>query len=113
MSEKIKLPREVAEALDHEKYMGFHNIVESVVNAGAYEITTNHLVTIRNYFRSDWTLLATAIINGFEVEQTPEDKVREYYLNQKAQVVSEHEFDDPAKAIRYVLELLNIKIDGV
>lgn len=55
-----------------------------------------------------------AVYIGYEVEETPEDKVREYYKDQIKRASSRDGTDhvSPA-AIRKVLDLLNIKIDGV
>ncbi len=58
--------------------------------------------------------LMKALVNGYEVEKTPEEKVREYYLDSTDSEVYSRAFtfhyDD---AIRTTLDLLGIKIEGV
>lgn len=123
MSEKVKLPKNVAEA------------IERVWQAVQDDIGTKHMrLTNWNFLKDeveghqvleyDWKTLMgyaetypleymQALVNGYEIELTPEEKVREYYQIQKCAVVNGHDFDNPSTAIRYVLGCLNIKIDGV
>lgn len=107
MSEKVKLPKEVAEAirvvrgayksncefdlefLKRESFDWMQPIIE---------YTQESRDNMANYF--------AALVNGYEVEQTPEDKVREYYNNIKQNQELQ------AVALR-LLDILNIKIEGV
>jgi hypothetical protein len=120
MSEKVTLPREVAEAIDHIKHMGLHNIIECVVNMQYFdENTTPKLPFIRNYFKSDWRLLAEALIYGYEAEQTPEDKVRITFDHVLGQIekLGDHPQAEHWKGMKtgiiVTLASLNIKISGV
>lgn len=51
-----------------------------------------------------------ALVNGYEVEETPEDKVRYYYMKQSR--IGDL-IDSTDYAIRHVLDLLGIKIEGI
>ena len=54
-------------------------------------------------------ILAAALINGYEVEKTPEEKVREYYESHGGSPSAE----ERKAAIRETLYKLGIKIEGV
>ncbi|MDE1404557.1 hypothetical protein CHCC16736_3521 [Bacillus licheniformis] len=54
-------------------------------------------------------VLAAALINGYEVEKTPEEKVREYYESHGGSPSAE----ERKAAIRETLYKLGIKIEGV
>jgi len=54
-------------------------------------------------------VLAAALINGYEVEKTPEEKVREYYESHGGSPSAE----ERKAAIRETLCKLGIKIEGV
>lgn len=57
----------------------------------------------------DIMTLASALINGYEVEKTPEEKVREYYESHGGSPSAE----ERKAAIRETLYKLGIKIEGV
>lgn len=109
MSEKVKLPREIVEALDATKYMGWHNIIESTVNMG--EISTSDLIEIRDHFRTDWSILARAYVYGYEVEETPEEKVKALY--DRYSMSDDRKYRGMAIGIKETVDALNIKIEGV
>jgi hypothetical protein len=52
-----------------------------------------------------------ALYNGFEIEETPYDRVRNLFETENAKSVN-HQISS-ASAIRSVLAILNIKIEGV
>ncbi|MEK4311730.1 hypothetical protein [Bacillus sp. FSL P2-0092] len=57
--------------------------------------------------------LAAALINGYEIGISPEESLHEYYveaLHTARDEVTGHDIQD---AIRYTLETLGIKIEGV
>nr|MDH3082642.1 hypothetical protein [Bacillus subtilis] len=67
----------------------------------------------------DIMTLATALVNGYEVEKTPEEKLREYYESLWSDYCDS---DDPfievacesaRAAVNETLNLLGIKIEGV
>lgn len=57
----------------------------------------------------DIMTLAAALINGYEVEKTPEEKVREFYESHGGSPSAE----ERKAAIRETLYKLGIKIEGV
>jgi hypothetical protein len=86
-------------------------------------VTTNPAMSIlHEYYLNNPYILAVALVNGYEVEQTPEDKVRERYSRavadmrfhrEKCQIGMEKYFDGYTSGIFDCLDDLNIKIEGV
>lgn len=75
-------------------------------------------------FKSEFDVILQALVIGFEVEQTPEDKVRELYekaSNKKSEIYhrSAVDFDEVElqngimQGIEAILKIYNIKISGV
>ncbi|WP_079709740.1 hypothetical protein [Paraliobacillus ryukyuensis] len=124
MSEKVKLPKEVANAIDRitnvdgKKPLFDIQILESNASEG------NDLAgDIVDYVsEAGYEKYFTALINGYKIEKTPKDKLlehykklqtrREYYLNQE-----DHQRDSMTKieqyGIKYTLNTLGIKIEGI
>jgi tartrate dehydratase alpha subunit/fumarate hydratase class I-like protein len=106
MTEKVKLPRAITEGL--EEFYRCDETNRDILAAVLVNANSKASHTLRDFFCQDdgyFNLLLEVLVNGYEVEETPEDKVREYYngmLNTTGPVV-----------IRQVLSLLNIKIEGV
>ncbi|TFW49268.1 hypothetical protein [Bacillus sp. 005/A4HT-01/001] len=57
--------------------------------------------------------LAAALINGYEIVMTPEEVLQEYYVEAFHTAWDERAGHDIQDAIRYTLETLGIKIEGV
>jgi len=57
----------------------------------------------------DIMMLAAALINGYEVEKTPEEKVREYYESYGGSPSAM----ERKEAVQDTLDLLGIEIEGV
>jgi NTP pyrophosphatase (non-canonical NTP hydrolase) len=122
--EKVKLPREVAEAIREFERCGDtrYDLMCAVLGNGNSKSATE----LRQYVESDdcaFNTLIQALANGYEVEETPEDKVREYFkrLDDKAKIdakmsseysVRTHETFEIV-GILTTLKMLNIKIEGV
>jgi hypothetical protein len=121
MSEKVKLTQQQADALEKMFELGINTksrIIELHVKLP--DGWKDHCTPLNDMDLDD---LITAIYIGYEVEQTPEDKVRktfEYALEQ----IEKHDFGhgDNQNAehwkslksgIIFTLESLNIKIKGV
>ncbi|MDR4318734.1 Protein of uncharacterised function (DUF1642) [Niallia circulans] len=120
---KPTLPREVANAIESLRNEGRDNYsiiriifgtpksqLETDIQSFAYEISGKKNVD----------LLMSALINGYEVEQSPEDKLREYYdklsdeMNtlpaaSHSWLIRHAERDGIHKAI----QILGITIDGI
>ncbi|QHZ45847.1 hypothetical protein [Bacillus sp. NSP9.1] len=67
----------------------------------------------------DIMTLAAALINGYEVEKTPEEKVREWFEEEREigdeyyNRGEEHRSQDVVQTIIDTLDILGIKIEGV
>lgn len=114
---KIIIPYEVAEAI--EKLRG-HWSDWGVISRAA-DGQEPAAKTIHNYFsivKEGRVLLLQALACGYEVEKTPEEKVRAYY-KQAVQDVDSGDYDRiftgrAAKdAILFVLDAYGIKLEGV
>lgn len=107
---KVKLPREVADAIERLRNDGYseYQIAWNVCNVKYPHRDLSKL----DGLNGDTILRALYI--GYEVESTPEDKVKEYY-EQQVNVLSKDQFkqDNTPYAIRMVLDLLEIQIKGV
>jgi DNA integrity scanning protein DisA with diadenylate cyclase activity len=124
MTEKIVVPSAVAEAIRHytdladTKTEAFTDILSLGYEAERSEIILRH-------FDHDYDELMEALICGYEVEKSPEEKVREYYEYVKSERESLQGYStleirqQSAKyrttelAIENTLDLLGIKIAGV
>jgi predicted mannosyl-3-phosphoglycerate phosphatase (HAD superfamily) len=123
MTDKVKLPREVAEAIEKIREKGGRNyaIIRAAIKlseASAEEKVISDWV-IKN-FQDNLDALIIALVNGYEIEKSPEDKVREYY--EGLIETKTDSLNDPytrelaayeASAVVKTLNLLDIKIPGV
>lgn len=103
--EKVKLPKEVARAIQGQVNDDWTTI-QIMRQAVRKEMMTVQNEPICEFANSDSGLetLMNALVNGFEVEETPEEKVREYYA---------HNNGEARNIIKITLNMLNIKIEGV
>ncbi|MBO0602758.1 hypothetical protein I2483_13905 [Sporosarcina sp. E16_3] len=110
---KVTLPREVVEAIELSKSQGDVERMVAIV-AEKDPIGYERFATI---MRLDLFTLMKALVNGYEVEKSPEEKVREYY-NAKG---SKRRFADQydrgyaygiLEGIERTLDLLGIEIGG-
>ena len=78
MSEKVKLPVEVAEAIEAHRKCHHDN---AIIISQSFEVKDNgaHRNSIRDFASDNFDTFLQALVNGYEVEETPEDKVREYF----------------------------------
>jgi len=116
MSEKVTLPKEVAEAIGHYREKGMSNasIIATAVTYGSTVGKGGALVSFVLETVGNSDLLMSALVNGYEVEQTPEDRLRDYYDRLDKRPLSE---TPPgwytACGVRNTLDILGIKIEGV
>lgn len=118
MSEKVTVSRKLAEAIEHFKnpdgyayenyeimreYFSISEVVAKADNEFRLELR-----------RTKTDLLMSALINGYEVEKSPEEKVRAYY-NEFS--VDKRHLTGSQYAVGYAilntLNILGIKIEGV
>ncbi len=123
MAEKVVLPKEVAEALKDFIDAGFSKwqIVNVVDEPGDYtriiqkDGLHDQSRTLKTYMVNGHSEeLLSALVNGYEVEQSPEDKLRQRY--EELGKASVHDLDDVSH-IRYgieeALDILGITIEGI
>ncbi|UVI31181.1 hypothetical protein [Paenibacillus spongiae] len=112
--EKVKLPREVAEAIESLKQSCAYPIraVMDIIYSQDY---AGEQFAIKNYCESDRSrrigYIVSALVNGCEVEETPEDKVRNKYISRHGDYSSSN--IGYLQGIIFTLNTLNIEIEGV
>ena len=115
---KIAVPATVATAIAHyvnladTKHEAFTDILRLGYEAERSEIILRH-------FDGDYDMLMEALICGYQIEKTPEEKVREFY-NYLTECYEANLYNDDAKkyhfarsTLRTTLHKLGIKIEGV
>jgi DNA integrity scanning protein DisA with diadenylate cyclase activity len=114
---KITVPSNVANAIAHYVALADskHEAFTDILSLG-YEAEKSELIL--RHFAHDFDELMEALICGYEVEKTPEDLVREYYIATKKRYDEASEIESDfyygvKKGIEYTLGLLGIKIEGV
>lgn len=118
---KPTLPREVADAIESMREDGQNNFnIMRLAHGSVFEGPST--VIKRYFFESDIGIspdtLMSALINGYEVEQTPEDRVLEYYNRIIRRAVSTNSPEmfrllGEKEGITKTLNTLGIKIEGV
>lgn len=111
MSGKVVLPKEVAEAIEvlqRAFNYGLYELIDVAHSPKDYEDKDEvyYITTIDTYSQGKYDDVISAIVNGYEVEKTPEELLRKYY---ESGDTSYHE----AMGIRQTLKILGIKIEGV
>lgn len=120
---KVTVTKEVAEAIEvvKAKYGIYGALVQ--VEGAIYsepEITVKRWVTESDNMSYD--ILAEMLVNGYTVEKSPEEKVREYYdrcienrrlARSGGRGYAEENHDGQAIGASITLDILGIKIEGV
>lgn len=104
--DKVKLPKRIAEPLENMRAKGMQSFAIVRNHIENCHIEVNGWENLQYMNPDD---LIRALYVGYEVEQTPEEKVKDYYDSQKYHIDEDH----AEYAIRNVLDILNIKIEGV
>jgi hypothetical protein len=107
--DKVKLPKEVAEVLVHIEQT-YDYPIRAVVEM--FNSKSAAYKDLREYFEQDRSrrieAIMKALVNGYEVEETPEDKVRAHFKR-----LLESGKHNEANVIHVTLDYLGIKISGV
>lgn len=120
MTKKVTLPRDVAEALEELRESGRSNI--DIVWKSCEPIVNGTYMKIKRWAFCEEggsaDELMSALVNGYEIEQSPEDRLREYYVYQEQSYhdnVGTERIEHLAKgvAIRTTLAILGIQIEGI
>ncbi|MGN7387782.1 hypothetical protein [Sporosarcina sp. SAFN-015] len=124
---KVKIPQKVMEAID--KLLGgidgYHFTKYGILAHldDAKELAKFAELRVLNDYYNSLEMdsqrhpneLMRALVNGYEVEKTPEEKVRDYYGKINA-LIAEHRYSHDVGVrfgIEKTLDLLGIKIEGV
>ena len=117
--EKVILPRDVAEAIEGLLRLGKDKCW--IINAANGEGVGTYASKIREFASEDtgnFDILLSALVNGYTVEQTPEEMVWEYFESEMKSLLHHGKYDGAyyhgsTSAIKFTLDLLGIKIEGV
>lgn len=123
MTKKVTLPRDVAEAIEQLRQMGMssYEIITGMEVAydetdiegkEYYDILNDRYMSVRT------DELMHALVNGYEIEQSPEDKLREYYAELKGTYDSSsglesYRVDGMLQSVETTLAILGIQIEGI
>lgn len=108
---KVTLPREVAEAIEASYAFGFRSKHILLSSVSTEDIDDTYVLALRKYARKNFDVLLAALVNGYDVEKTPEEVIRDDY----------EQFDPGTLEYRVglrdgivrTLNTLGIKIEGV
>lgn len=117
---KVKLPKEVAEAIEtlRNPENGFSDYaIIGMLYSHTHHKELDSIQILNSHMGQDKMHpdnLITALVNGYEVEETPEDKVRAWYeLFNQSENKTVFNALEVQGIIEKTLNLLNIKIEGV
>src|SRR5690606_5330489 len=118
---KVTVPVEVARAITLMRKEGATNY--EIIHRANGALLTEPDVVLRRWAFGEHApanpdMLMSALINGYEIEKTPEDDLREYYEFHKKKCYvtcgGEHiEHVSKVTAIKYTLSALGIAIEGI
>ncbi len=119
---KVTIPREVAEAIEELRNAGMSNwaIIAIANDPSEYsyvidEKCLGEYSTTLSRFKGDKLLVA--LVNGYEIEQTPEERLRDIFIdaaNERLSAMSGGEYYvGMMDGIRTALNTLGIKIVGI
>ena len=116
MTNKVMLPREVAEAIEIMRAEGSSNF--NILKQAQGAVVREVYLVLRKWAFDEGRegtpdLLMQALVNGYTVERTPEDGVRKFYLRMKLESMRNEDYDGQLYAVEKTLDLLGIKIEGV
>lgn len=118
--EKVKLPREVVEAI--KEFRRCEETTADIITAVFNGADSKAAFILRKFSKDDGRFedLLHALINGYAVEQTPEDKVRDHFNQLQKDLLETHPendnrfyLDGQMRGIAKALDMLNVKIEGV
>ncbi|MCO0597402.1 hypothetical protein NGI46_07965 [Peribacillus butanolivorans] len=118
----VTLPKEVAEAMDEIKRKNGEGALRDLPQIySLIEEGPTSYKTVIDYARSDDNLYFEAVVNGYQVEATPEERVREYFekasssykVVARCDAVEASHFIGRMTAIRELVDILDISVSGV
>lgn len=120
----VMVTKEVAEAIEELRGEGMSDF--NIMRHAHGAVVSPTYLTLKRWAFEDGggspDLLMQALVNGYEVEKSPEEKVREYYdrCRDNARIADNNERYDQAEylnsqaiGVSITLDILGIKIEGV
>lgn len=116
MTEKITLPRDVAEAIEAARNSFTDGEIISAA-IGWNDYGEDSLITLRKWTREDsYTTreneLMSALVNGYNIKQSPEEKLREYYEDLRDSSEGSI-YWSRSEGVLNTLSILGIQIEGI
>ena len=113
---KVKVSKEVAEAIEfvRNELRWRDDLVIRRILSSSWERPETEILNAEGDYELSMKII-NALINGYEIELTPEEKVAEYFSSIKVHY-EKYRFDrDSAKltAVKDILAILGIKIEGI
>lgn len=113
---KVVLPKEVAEAIDNLRKQGITDYGIVVGTAEGY--LGRNRVVVKEYFRegtrANADLLMQALVNGYEVERTPHDELRDLYYEMSVAADSGSRYSHIGRrTVEKTLNILGITVEGI
>jgi len=105
MVEKVKVSHEVAEAIEDRKRISrytFKDFMKAAVSQQQFSTSASALNSL------SVERLAEILINGYEIEVTPEEKILDKFNRMK-----HIDWDMYTDGMTFVLDVLDIKINGI
>jgi hypothetical protein len=118
MSEKVVLPKEVADAMDEIQKRWGGESLRDLPQIYSLRDEFEFCAVIADYSRTDGNKYFEAVVHGYVAEKSPEEKVREYYESITKRNVTTNQFEmgyeaGVLDAVPTVLNFLGIKIEGI
>lgn len=115
--DKVKVSREVAEVINalEKSRLSRDTVLRNYATYldAAVERKTNLYQTFVNK-GIDLLRLAEILVKGYEVEQTPQEQLKEAYLDHRNLSNANFKYSEGfCEGIEFTLETLNIKVSGV
>lgn len=122
-AKKVKVSKEVAEAIKDVRSVGYTDfqIIQDIVEyegKTAYGTKMPVLIRFAKYSTENQQTLILALVNGYEVEQTPSEQVAFHYETNRlfSNITLDYERGvarGVMKGIEFVVEAYGLKIEGV
>jgi arginine deiminase len=109
MSEKVVLTKKVADALEIARKRGDEEVIEVIFDSENSYVSEE--TKILNEF--DRMALVHALMNGYEVEETPEDRVKDIFDHALRNKDYSDYYLGQCEGIKIVAHIYGIKIAGV
>jgi Protein of unknown function (DUF1642) len=111
---RVALPREVAEAIEklREKGLTNYGFMNHAINLDRNCAETRIISGwLDENFHANFEVLMIALVNGYEIEKSPEEKVREFF--ESCRQFDSTYYYGAKYGIITTLNILDIKIPGV